>query len=150
MTRDGAFEENRTTGTAERISQRDTELVFSKPQDAAQPLTPEPEQLLKPPLPLTQGGAKQDEGTAERVFDRLDTEHTRHKNKKTVKKANELIRQQSREPEPGQLSRQSSRLQFTDEERADPALSRYIRKSDAALISWTRRGRKSPNRKSLY
>ena len=132
MTRDGAFEENRTTGTAERISQRDTEPVFSKPQDAAQPLTPEPEQLLKPPLPLTQGGAKQDEGTAERVFDRLDTEHTRHKNKKTVKKANELIRQQSREPEPGQLSRQSSRLQFTDEERADPALSKYIRKSDAA------------------
>ena len=134
MTRDGAFEENRTTGTAERISQRDTEPVFSKPQDAAQPVTPESEQLLKPPLPLTQGGTKQDEGTAERVFDRLDTEHTRHKNKKAVKKANELIRQQGREPppEPGQLPRQSSRLQFTDEERADPALSKYIHKSDAA------------------
>ena len=37
MTRDGAFEENRTTGTAERISQRDTEPVFSKPQDAGSP-----------------------------------------------------------------------------------------------------------------
>ena len=99
-------------------------------------MTPEPGAPLKPPLPLSSGRAKQDTGAADRVFDRLDTEHSRQKQKKAVKKANELIRQQrqqGREPEqPGAQPRQSSRLQFTDEERADPALSRYIRKSDKA------------------
>lgn len=122
MTRDGVFEENRTTGAAERISRREPEPVFTKPQqDAHAPLI-QPEQLLKPPLPIAQGSAKQDTSTADRVFDRLEIEHTRHKNKKAVKKANEAIRQRG----------ETSRLQFTDEERADPALSRHIRKSDRA------------------
>ena len=128
MSRDGAIEENRATGDVERISQRDTAPVLSQPQQETQNLI-QPEQLLKPPLPLSRGESTQDTGTAERVFDRIDTEHTRHKNKQTVKKANELIRQQGREP---QQPRQSSRLQFTDEERADPHLSKHIQKSDRA------------------
>jgi hypothetical protein len=128
MTRDGAALENRTTGATERISGRDTDAVFSKPQDVHAPLI-QPEQLLKPPVPLPHGSGEQDTGAADRVFDRLDTEHTRHKNKKAVKKANELIRQQAQEPE---QPRQSSRLQFTGEERADPNLARHIRKSDKA------------------
>lgn len=124
MTRDGVFEENRATGAAERISKRDPEPVFTNPhqQDTQQPFTPEPEQLLKPPLPLSQGGAKQDTGTAERIFDRLDIERSRYKDKKAVKKANEAMRRRG----------ENSRLQFTDEERADPDLSRHIRKSDRA------------------
>lgn len=121
MTRDGAFEENRTTGKTERISERAPEPVFSKPQDAHAPLI-QPQELLKPPFPLSRGSAKEDTGAAERVLDRLDTEHSRHKQKKAVKKANEQIRQRG----------ETSRLQFTDEERADPDLSRHIRKSDKA------------------
>lgn len=72
MTRDGAVEQNRTTGATKRISGRDTDAVFSKPQEVHAP-------LIQPEQP-----------------------------------------------------RQSSRLQFSGEERADHALSRYIRKSDAA------------------
>lgn len=122
ITRDGAVEENRTTGSTERISARELEPVLSKPQpDAHTPLI-QPQQLLKPPLPLSPGSAKQDTGTAERVIDRLDTEHSRHKQKKAVKKANEQIRQRG----------ETSRLQFSEDDRADPALSRYIRKSDKA------------------
>ena len=125
MTRDGAIEENKATGEMERISQRDTAPVLSQ-QPEAQNLI-QPEQLLKPPLPLSGGGEKQDNGLTERVIDRINTEHTHNKNKQTVKKANALIRKQSQEP-----GAKSSRLQFTDEERTDPKLSKHIHKSDRA------------------
>jgi len=92
MTRDGAALENRATGEQERISKRDPAPVFTKPQDAQQSLTEQPQQLLKPPLPLVRGEEKQDTGTAERVLDRLDTEHTRHKSKQAIKRANKAIR----------------------------------------------------------
>ena len=44
--------------------------------------------------------------------------------------------------------RQEPRLQFTKEERADPALEKPIRKADRAADKAERRGRKSPRRKS--
>lgn len=53
--------------------------------------------------------------------------HARHRAKEAANKDAEAVRQ-------GSEARQqpSSRLQFTDEERADPALEKYIRRSDRA------------------
>ena len=63
-----------------------------------------------------------DTATAERVMEHLDAAHTRKASKKAVKKAQEAT----------VLRTSTSRLQFTDEERATPELERYIRKSDKA------------------
>ena len=63
-----------------------------------------------------------DTATAERVMEHLDAAHTRKASKKAVKKAQEAA----------VLRTSTSRLQFTDEERATPELERYIRKSDKA------------------
>ena len=67
---------------------------------------------------LPQQGA----GAAERVLEHLDAAHSR----KTSAKAAQ------REREETTLHMKSSRLQFTDEERAAPELEKYIRKSDKA------------------
>lgn len=138
MTRDGAVEENKATGDEGRISKRDAEPNFTKPQDVHAPLI-QPEKLLKPPLPLSRGGAAQETGTAERVIDRLDTEHTRHKSKKQIRKENEKIRQRG----------ENSRLEFTDAERADPALSTVIRKSDKAADKLDKARDKIPKQKRI-
>lgn len=66
--------------------------------------------------------AEQSAGTAERVIEHLDAARSRHKTKKAVQ--NEY-----REASP---RTHTSRLQFTDEERAAPELEKYIRKSDKA------------------
>ena len=63
-----------------------------------------------------------DSAAAERVIEHLDAAHTRKANKKAVKK----------EQEATALRTSTSRLQFTDEERATPELERYIEKSDKA------------------
>ena len=63
-----------------------------------------------------------DSAAAERVIEHLDAAHTRKANKKEVKK----------EQEATALRTSTSRLQFTDEERATPELERYIEKSDKA------------------
>ena len=63
-----------------------------------------------------------DSAAAERVIEHLDAAHTRKANKKEVKK----------EQEATALRTSTSRLQFTEEERADPDLRRYIRRSDRA------------------
>ena len=65
---------------------------------------------------------QQSAGTAERVMEHLDAAHTRHKNKKAAQDLREETT----------LHMKSSRLQFTDEERAAPELEKYIRKSDKA------------------
>ena len=75
---------------------------------------------------MTDGKANKNKGTAERVIDRLDTEHSRHKHKKQVRQANKEIRDSVQNP------RETSRLQFSEEERADPVMDKYIRKSDKA------------------
>ena len=60
-----------------------------------------------------------DSAAAERIIEHLDTAHTRKGNKKAVKK----------EQEATALRTSTSRLQFTDEERATPELEPYIKKS---------------------
>ena len=63
-----------------------------------------------------------DSAAAERVIEHLDAAHTRKANKKAVKK----------EQEATALRTSTSRLQFTDEERATPELETYIKKSEKA------------------
>ena len=63
-----------------------------------------------------------DTATAERVMEHLDAAHTRKASKKAVKKAQEAA----------VLRTSTSRLQFTDEERATPELEPYIKKSEKA------------------
>ena len=63
-----------------------------------------------------------DTATAERVMEHLDAAHTRKASKKAVKKAQEAA----------VLRTSTSRLQFTDEERATPELETYIKKSEKA------------------
>ena len=66
-----------------------------------------------------------DTATAERVIEHLDAAHTRKASKKAVKKAQEAA----------VLRTSTSRLQFTDEERATPELKTYIKKSEKAAES---------------
>ena len=94
MTRDGLIEVNETQQTVERISSREADSDFSKPDSAA----------------------------AERAIEHLGAAHTRKTNKKAVKK----------EQEATALRTSTSRLQFTDEERATPELETYIKKSENA------------------
>lgn len=126
MSRDGLLSENQTTGETQRISKREqeAELLKTPEQQAAQDA-----QQLNPlsrdasPLPHTSDiSTPQNSDLAERVLNRADAEHTRKASKKAVKKA-------QRE---ATAKEKSSRLQFTDEERATPELEKYIQKSDKA------------------
>ena len=63
-----------------------------------------------------------DSAAAERVIEHLDAAHTRKANKKEVKK----------EQEATALRTSTSRLQFTEEERATPEQETYIKKSEKA------------------
>ena len=65
---------------------------------------------------------KPDTGTAEQVFEHIDGRHTRKAAKKAARKAQQEATARTK----------SSRLQFTDEERANPELETYIQKSDKA------------------
>ena len=126
MSRDGLLAENQTTGETERISKREQEADLQKTpeqqaaQDAAQlnPLSGDPAPATRlPGLP-----GKADTGTAERVLNRADAGLTRKAAKKAARKAQREATAKSR----------TSRLQFTDEERATPELEKYIQKSDKA------------------
>ena len=128
MTRDGLVEENRTKGTAERVSKREND-EFRKPQEQPPQEAAQPDPLSgltsdKSPLPHAPGSAapKDNGGMAERVAERIDAEHTRRKSKKAVKKAHREARAKT----------QSSRLQFTEEELSTPELQKYIEKSNKA------------------
>lgn len=97
ITRDGLTLDNQTTGESVNISSREAEQEY----------TAEP------------GGA------AEKVLERADQLHSRHKAKKTAKDAGEVV------TEGGEaLHRPTSRLQFTAKERADPELAPYIKKAE--------------------
>lgn len=132
MTRDGAVEINETQQTAERISKRIRDADFAKteapqpPEQAAQTIpggaAPAPT-AAAPPLPHAPGAEReQDTAAAERVLERIDGARTRKASKKAARKAQAEATAKEK----------SSRLQFTDEERATPELERYIRKSDKA------------------
>ena len=133
MTREGAVEVNAATGKKKRISNRirDADLTRKEaapqqPEQAAQPIpggaAPAPA-ADTPPLPHAPGAEReQDTAAAERVLERIDGARTRKASKKAARKAQAEATAKEK----------SSRLQFTDEERATPELERYIRKSDKA------------------
>ena len=126
MTRDGLVEVNEAQQTAERISRREQDADFQKTpeqqaaQDAAQlnPLS----SGTSPPHHAPGLAPKPDTGTAEQVFEHIDGRHTRKAAKKAARKAQQETTARTK----------SSRLQFTDEERATPELEKYIQKSDKA------------------
>ena len=102
MTRDGAVSENLATGEVEHISSREPETELSASSEES-------------------AGAAAD--LALRAAD--------HHEKKSARKAEKADTQAVRD---GSAARQrpSSRLQFTEEERADPALGKYSDRSDRA------------------
>ena len=126
MSRDGLTEQNKATGETELISKRIQDADFQKTpeqqaaQDAAQlqgvssptsPLPHAPEHIAKP-----------QDAAAERVMEHIVAGQTRKASKKAVRRAQEAATAKT----------QSSRLQFTDEERATPELEKYIKQSDKA------------------
>ncbi len=117
MTRDGAVSENLATGEVEHISSREPETELSASSEES-------------------AGAAAD----------LALRAAEHHEKKSARKAEKADTQAVRD---GSAARQrpSSRLQFTEEERADPALGKYIDRSDRAADGWTRQRPLSPQRK---
>lgn len=126
MSRDGLTEQNKATGETELISKRIQDADFQKTpeqqaaQDAAQlqgvssptsSLPHAPEHIAKP-----------QDAAAERVIEHIGAGQTRKVSKKAVRRAQEAATAKT----------QSSRLQFTDEERATPELEKYIKQSDKA------------------
>ena len=133
MTREGAVEVNAATGRKKRISNRirDADLTRKEaaPQQPGQAAQTIPGGAASapaadtPPLPHAPGAEReQDTAAAERVLERIDGARTRKASKKAARKAQAEATAKEK----------SSRLQFTDEERATPELERYIRKSDKA------------------
>ena len=129
MSRDELTEQNKATGETELISKRIQDADFQKTpeqqaaQDAAQlqgvssptsPLPHAPEHIAKP-----------QDAAAERVMEHIGAGQTRKASKKAVRRAQEAATAKT----------QSSRLQFTDEERATPELEKYIKQSDKAANS---------------
>ena len=124
MSRDGLIEVNETAGTAELVSGREQDADFSKkPEQAAQEAVQQ--------LPHPSGGAaarphtpelspKRDDAAAERVLEHIDAAHTRAASKKAIKRAQQEAAAKTK----------TSRLQFTEEERATPELQKAIRKSE--------------------
>lgn len=125
MSRDGLVEVNETKETVELISKRAQDADFSKqPEQAAQDMEAQQTPLssdISPPI-TPRIAPKQDNAAAERVLERLDAEHTRTASKKAVKRAQSDATAKIK----------TSRLQFTEEERATPELAKAIRKSDKA------------------
>lgn len=126
MSRDGLIEVNETAGTAELVSGREQDAGFSKKPEQA-------EQEAAQQLPHPSGGAaarphtpelspKRDDAAAERVLEHIDAAHTRAASKKAIKRAQLEAAAKTK----------TSRLQFTEEERATPELQKAIRKSERA------------------
>lgn len=126
MSRDGLIEVNKTAGTAELVSGREQDADFSKkPEQAAQ------EAVQQLPHPSSGAAArphtpelspKRDDAAAERVLEHIDAAHTRAASKKAIKRAQREAAAKTK----------TSRLQFTEEERATPELQKAIRKSERA------------------
>ena len=152
MTRDGAVEVNETKGTKKRISKRarDAALKKTPEQQAAQDiqaLPPAPGSTTAPdsspnapPLPHASGTEpERDTGTAERIYEHIDGAHTRRASKQAARKAQAEAESRAH----------TSRLQFTEEERATPELEPYIKKSDKAADKLDEARAKIPKEKKL-
>ena len=151
MSRDGAMEVNETKGTKKRISKRAREAALNRTpeQQAAQDtqaLPPTPGSTAPdispnaPPLPHAPGTEpERDTGTAERIYEHTDGAHTRKASKKAARKAQTEAEARAH----------TSRLQFTEEERATPELEKYIKKSDKAADRLDEARAKIPKEKKL-
>ena len=93
ITRDGLTLDNQTTGESVNVSSREAEQEYTT----------------------------QPEGAAEKILERADELHDRHRAKKAAKDAGETV---------AQATGPVSRLQFTAEERASPELAPYIKKTE--------------------
>lgn len=126
MTRDGLIEVNETKETTELVSKRVQDAEFRKTPEEQAAQDAEPlSGAASPASTLPQAAeqfAKPDTGKAERVMEHIDAAHTRKASKKAAKRARNAA----------SVKTPSSRLQFTDEERATPELERYIEKANKA------------------
>ena len=84
------------------------------------------------------------ENVTGKAFDRAATERQRHKAKKRRKKA-EKEAKQAKEA----TGKQTARLQFTDGERTDPELSKYVKKSEKAADRLETARAKIPKQKRI-
>ena len=84
------------------------------------------------------------ENVTGKAFDRAATERQRHKAKKRRKKA-EKEAKQAKET----TGKQTTRLQFTDAERTDPELSKYVKKSEKAADRLEAARAKIPKQKRI-
>ena len=84
------------------------------------------------------------ENVTGKAFDRAATERQRYKAMKRRKKANKEAKQ-AREA----TGKQTTRLQFTDEERTDPELSKYVKKSEEAADRLEAARAKIPKQKRI-
>ena len=84
------------------------------------------------------------ENVTGKAFDRAATERQRHKAKKRRKKAGKEA-EQAKEA----TGKQTARLQFTDEERTDPELSKYVKKSEKAADRLEAARAKIPKQKRI-
>jgi len=121
MTRDGAMEVNKATGGAANISARDTEAT---PARNAQNPGDDSTHIF--------GGA----------VGRVQSERQAAKKRKARKANAEIYEGYQQKPE-------TSRLQFTDAERTDPAMTKPVRKSDKAAKRYEKTRAKVPKEKSL-
>ena len=122
MTRDGAVEVNKATGGAANISAR--EAATSPAAENVQSSGDESMHIL--------GG----------VVDRVQSERQAAKKRKARKSNAEIYEGYKQKPE-------TSRLQFTDAERTDPAMAKSARKSDKAATRYKKARGKVPKEKSL-
>ena len=154
MTRDGLIEVNETKETAERVSRREREADFSKPQEQPAPDMPQKKrQGLKPATQEQPEPQAAKETAAQNAAElppvspdasplplapelphRQDTATAERvmeridaaQTRKASKKAAQKAQRDAT------VKEKSSRLQFTEEELSTPELEKYIRKSDKA------------------
>lgn len=119
MTHDGAVTENLATGEVTNISSRQPEADLS-------------------------ASSEESAGTAFDLAARVSEAHISHTERKEAKADREAVKEGS-----AARRRPSSRLQFTDEERADPALKKYIDRSDKAADKLDRAKAAIPTKKVL-
>ena len=160
MTRDGLIEVNETKETEQRISRREQDADFSRPQEAAQP-TGRNRQRMKPPAqtaaaqtperpepvqestPQAAQDAAQLQGvpaaasplpSAPELPHRQDTGAAERVMERVgaahTRKASKKAAQRAQRE--AAAKEKSSRLQFTDEELATPELEKYVKKSNEA------------------
>ena len=154
MTRDGLIEVNETKETAERVSRREREADFSRPQEQPEPDMPQKKrQGLKPAAQEQPEPQAAKEAAAQNAAElppvspdasplplapelphRQDTATAERvmeridaaQTRKASKKAAQKAQRDAT------VKEKSSRLQFTEEELSTPELEKYIRKSNEA------------------